>query len=334
GKHFNEKIRQIGFLLALVFLACLIIGELQYFVSSVLGGFTIFLILRKPQRYLLNKGWGNTFTTTVLLIATFIFLLLLTGGFTSILYGKLKSFQPQTLVEGLQHIRDFIIEKWGYNIFSQDVIQKVVSAVGSILPGILSATGNVVANVIMMMFVLFFMLQQRASFERSMDRFIPFSRDSILLLKSAIHTMVISNAVGIPLILFGQALTAGLAYWVLDAGDPVIWGMITGVFGLVPIVGTGGIWVPLGIELIVAGNIWQGIVLILYGACVVSNVDTVVRIVVLKKHANVHPLVTLFGVILGVNLFGFWGIIFGPLLISGFFLLLRIYKSEFRQPVG
>ena len=330
GKHFNEKIRQIGFLLVLVFLACLIIGELQYFVSSVLGGFTIFLILRKPQRYLLNKGWGNTFTTTVLLIATFIFLLLLTGGFTSILYGKLKSFQPQTLVEGLQHIRDFIIEKWGYNIFSQDVIQKVVSAVGSILPGILSATGNVLANVIMMMFVLFFMLQQRASFERSIDRFVPLSRDSILSLKSAIHTMVISNAVGIPLILFGQALTAGLAYWVLDAGDPVIWGMITGFFGLVPIVGTGGIWVPLGIELIVAGNIWQGIVLIIYGACVISNVDTVVRIVVLKKHANVHPLVTLFGVILGVNLFGFWGIIFGPLMISGFFLLLRIYKSEFK----
>jgi predicted PurR-regulated permease PerM len=329
GKHFNEKIRQIGFLLLIVFLGCLIIGGLKYFASSVLGGFTIYMILRKPHRYLLEKGWGNTLTTTVLMIGTFIFLVLVVGGLITILYEKLRSFQPQTIMSGLHHIHDSIVRKWGYNIFSTDMIQKVLSTAGNILPGILSATGSVLANSIMLMFVLFFMLHQREQFEQGIEKALPLSLESIRSLKKEVHGMILGNAVGIPLVMFGQSVTAGFAYWFLDAGDPVIWGLMTGLFGLVPVIGTGGVWVPLAIEMALSGNIWQSIVLIIYGCLVISSVDNVVRMVFLKKKANVHPLITLFGVILGMSFFGFWGIIFGPLILSGFFLLLKIYKNEF-----
>jgi predicted PurR-regulated permease PerM len=179
------------------------------------------------------------------------------------------------------------------------------------------------------MFVLFFLLQQSREFEEGIENFLPISKENVHLLKKEAHNMIISNAVGIPLIMIGQGITAGLAYWILDAGDPVIWGLMTGFCGLVPVVGSGGVWVPLAINLAMGGHIWQGIVLIIYGCLVVSSVDNLVRIVLLKKKANVHPLITLFGVIVGMNLFGFWGIIFGPLILSGFFLLLRIYKKEF-----
>jgi predicted PurR-regulated permease PerM len=302
---------------------------MRYFAGSVLGGFTIFMVLRGPHRCLRAKGWSNSLTTAFLMAITLIFLLLLTGGLIAILYDKLSVFQPQTIMNGLHHIHDTLIQRWGYNIFSQDVIQKALAAAGNFLPGLISATGSVVANVIMLMFVLFFLLQQREQFERGVEKFIPLSANSIRMLKRSAYSMIISNAVGIPMIMFGQALLAGLAYWLLNAGDPVIWGLMTGFFGLIPVVGTAGIWVPLSIELLVGGHIWQGIVLAIYGACVISSVDNGIRMIFLEKKANIHPLVTLFGVILGMNLFGFWGIIFGPLLISGFFLLLRIYNSEF-----
>jgi predicted PurR-regulated permease PerM len=329
GKHFNEKIRQVGFLVIIVFLAFLIIGELRYFAGSVLGGFTLYMILRKPHRYLLQKGWSKTLTTTVLMLGTFIFLVLVIGGLASILYGKLKSFQPQTLVDELHHIHDLIIDKWGYNIFSKDMIQKILSTVGTIVPNILSASGSVLTNAIMLMFVLFFLLQQKTLFERGIENFLPISKESIQSLKHEIHEMVLGSAVGIPLIMFGQGVVAGIGYWLLDAGDPVIWGLITALCGLVPVVGTGGIWVPLAIDMMIRGQIWQSIALLLYGILIISGVDNVVRMGFLKKKANVHPLITLFGVILGMKLFGFWGIIFGPLIISGFFLLIRIYKNEF-----
>ena len=329
GKQFNENIKQIAFLLAILFLAFLIINGLKYFLSSVLGGFTLYMILRSPLRYLLSKGWKNTFAASALLLVTFTFLILILGSLLTLVYSKLRHFNPQVMVDSLYNIQGSILERWHYNIFSDEIIQKMLATIGSILPDIVSATGNVMANVVMMAFILFFMLQQSQTFERGLESFLPISKESINMLKTEIHNMVLSNAVGIPVIMLGQGITAGLGYWLLDAGDPIIWGVFTGIFGLIPVVGTGGIWVPLAINLLIGGHIWQGIMLFIYGSVVISSVDNLVRMVFLKKAANVHPLVTLLGVILGMSIFGFWGIIFGPLIISGCLLLIKIYKKEF-----
>lgn len=69
--------------------------------------------------------------------------------------------------------------------------------------------------------------------------------------------------------------------------------------------------------------------ILIYGATVVSATDNIIRLYVLRKLDNVHPLITLIGVIVGVPLFGFIGLIFGPLLISLFLIIVKIYKKEF-----
>ena len=69
--------------------------------------------------------------------------------------------------------------------------------------------------------------------------------------------------------------------------------------------------------------------MLIYGFGVIGTVDNVLRFTLLRRLGNVHPLTTVFGVIIGLSLFGFIGLIFGPLLISLFMLLLKIYSSEF-----
>jgi predicted PurR-regulated permease PerM len=59
--------------------------------------------------------------------------------------------------------------------------------------------------------------------------------------------------------------------------------------------------------------------------------DTLCRMVLLKSITNAHPLIVIFGIILGVPLLGFWGIIFGPLILSGFFLLIKIYHLTYKN---
>jgi predicted PurR-regulated permease PerM len=76
---------------------------------------------------------------------------------------------------------------------------------------------------------------------------------------------------------------------------------------------------------------WQGMGLLTYGVIVISNVDNVFRFVLQKKFANVHPLITVFGVIIGIQLFGLPGFIFGPLLISYFILGVKIYQSAYKD---
>ena len=331
GKLFNERLKQIGFILLILFFICVIIGGLHYFLSSILASFTLYMFLRKPHRRLLEKGWRNTWATSVLMLITFSAVLLIGIVLFGLVYDKMRYFQVQTVMNSIRHVHGEVMELWGYDIFSDEILTKAVSSIGTILPNVISTTGNVIANLAMMFFILFFLLYQSVPFEKALEGLIPLSKPSIDLLKKETNNMVISNAVGIPMIILGQALLSGLAYWFTGAGDPIIWGVLTGLFGLIPVIGTAGIWLPLSLNLLIGHNIWQGILLIIWGACVVASVDNVIRMFFLKKYANIHPLIALFGVILGINLFGFWGIIFGPLFLSGTLLMLRIFKSEFLQ---
>ena len=108
-----------------------------------------------------------------------------------------------------------------------------------------------------------------------------------------------------------------------------MWGFLTGVFAFFPIVGTMVVWVPLVIYLYSQGQTGQGMGLLLYSLVVTGNVDYLARITLMKRIGDVHPLVTVFGVIVGLNLFGFMGFIFGPLLFGYLVLLVRIYTFEF-----
>ena len=329
GKFFNEKAKSIGFLLVIISLAGLIIYELRYFSSSVLGAFTLYMILRKPFNKLLAKGWNKTLTITYLLVLTFLFIFIVGGGITSVVYAKISQFNPQMILENIRQIHETIIQNVEYNIIPEDIIEKGVQWLGGVLPGLISATGNVVANVILMFFVLFFMLHANEKLEQGVVNLLPFSEENTHLLKKETNNIIISNAIGIPVIMALQGSLAALAYWFTNAGDPIIWGLLTGFAGLIPVVGTAVIWVPLSINLFIGGDILNGALLLVWGCCVLSLIETGLRMVFLKKYANVHPLIPLFGVIFGINLFGFWGIIFGPLVISVFLLLVKIYHHEF-----
>ncbi len=329
GKQLNQMIKQVAFVVILVALFILIIKELNYFLSSFLGAFTIYMLLRNPHRKMQEKGWSKIMSTTVLLSLTVLIVFVIGGAVFGAVYSEVGSFQPQIIIDNVNSIHDAILNKTGYDIFSKDIVDNTISSLSSFLPNVFSTAGSILTNGLMMIFLLFFMLQESKKMESAIEDNLPLSKESVSLLKKETQNMVVSNAIGIPLILIGQGLFAGLAYWILGAGDPVVWGLLTGVFGLVPIIGTAGIWFPLSINLLLQGFIWQGVVLIIYGALIISSVDNVIRMVFLKKYANVHPLVAILGIILGMNLFGFWGIIFGPLMISGLLVLFKIYKTEF-----
>ena len=331
GIELNQGIKQVGFVIILLLVFCIIILKLSYFISSILGAFTLFMLLRKPLHKLEAKGW-NTTLATLFFISIVILIVCVVGGFiVSAIFVKLKNFQPQILIDNTYQIREAILERTGYNIMSKDMIDNAVKTISQILPNIFSVTSGIIINVVMMMLVLFFMLQQNKPMKEGIANNLPLSAKSITILKHETQNMVVSNAIGIPIIMIGQTLVAILGYWISGIGDPLVWGIFTGLCGLIPVVGTGTIWVPLSINFLISGNIWQGIFLLIYGLLIIANIETVTRMFFMKKYANVHPLITIFGVILGLNLFGFWGIIFGPLLISGFLVLIKIYKHEFLE---
>ena len=94
------------------------------------------------------------------------------------------------------------------------------------------------------------------------------------------------------------------------------------------------IWVPICLYLFSVGNTGAGIGLLLYSGIVTSQIDYFARISIMKRLGDVHPVITLFGIIVGLGLFGFIGLIFGPLMVNYIIVLFDIYMNEFveQQP--
>ncbi len=332
GKQLNESIRQVGFVCLLLALAILFMKELSFFFSSVLGAFTLYLLLRNLYfKLITKKKWPPLLANLSLLTMTVVIMLSVGALIFGTSFMQLKDFSPQIIMDTANRLHDMLLEKTGYNIFSKDVADKIVQGFSTLLPNIFSLTNSVFSNLVMMIFLLFFLLKGGRKMEQSLEEMLPFSAKSAQLLKNETSNIVISNAIGIPLIILAQAIFATLGFWLFGIKNPVIWGALTGLFGIVPILGTSIIWFPLSVFVMLSNDVWMGVGLMAYGLLIITNVDNVIRIFFLGKYAQVHPLITVFGVILGLNLFGFWGIIFGPLLISGFLILLKIYRFEFLE---
>jgi predicted PurR-regulated permease PerM len=217
----------------------------------------------------------------------------------------------------------------GFKLMSDTNLQKISSFVTTNVSNILGATLNTLATIAMMYFMLFFMLVNGRKMERAIAEFVPMGDANLNKVGKEVNDMVVSNAIAIPLIAFCQGLVGLIGYIIIGVDQPVFWFVITCVTAMLPVVGAALAYVPLGIIFFAQGDNFRGIIMLAYGFGIIGLVDNVFRIALQKKIGDVHPLITVLGVIVGLNLFGFIGLIFGPLLISLFILLVRIYELEF-----
>ncbi len=139
---------------------------------------------------------------------------------------------------------------------------------------------------------------------------LPFDRGAARSVMREIHMIVRSNAIVIPLLAVSQGVVAYVGYLAFGVPEPLFWGVLTCFATILPIVGTALVWLPLAAYMSLDGNWGQGVGLVMYGTLVVTQVDNLVRMVMQKKMADVHPLITIFGVFIGLSLFGFMGVIF------------------------
>ena len=188
---------------------------------------------------------------------------------------------------------------------------------------------NIGINIIVLLFVLYFMLIGGLRMEGYCREILPFNRDVGSSVMREVHMIVRSNAIGIPLLAVVQGVVAFVGYLVFNAPSPLFWGVLTCFATIIPIFGTALIWLPLAGYMALTGDWGPAIGLLLYGGLVVTHVDNVVRFIMQKKMADTHPLVTIFGVFIGLSLFGFMGVIFGPLMLEMFVFCVNIFKKKY-----
>ena len=165
--------------------------------------------------------------------------------------------------------------------------------------------------------------------EKYIYELLPFSDTNKKNVLKEINMIVRSNAIGIPLLAVIQGGIATLGYYLFDVPSALLFGFLTCFATVIPIVGTALVWFPLAAYLALSGDWTHAIGLLLYCGLIVTNIDNLIRFILQKKMADTHPLITIFGVVIGLSLFGFMGVIFGPLLLSIFILCVNIFKTQY-----
>ncbi|HEV2355856.1 MAG TPA: AI-2E family transporter, partial [Puia sp.] len=217
----------------------------------------------------------------------------------------------------------------GQELWSDANAESITRKFFSWIPSLLNSAANVLSNIGFTFFLLYYFLCSGIEMENYLRQMIPLSPENIQRLADETDNMIKANALGIPLVSLAHGLVAGVGFLILGIHDWLLLSFLTAVFAFFPIVGIMVVWVPLVIYLYSANQFFQATGLLVYSIAVTGNVDYITRLGLLRKLGNIHPIVTVFGVIVGLKLFGFMGLIFGPLLIGYFTLLIRIYAKEF-----
>lgn len=330
-EQYNPFFRQFLFLAVLVGLGIVIFWQLSFFVGAFLGATTLYIVLRRTLFRMTEQwGWKRWIAAVTLLLVVCIAMLGLGYLIFEVIASEIPAVNSAWLLKGFGVVQAKINDLFGYTLVPAKLLAESRDFITRLVSMLINTTYSFAANNLLMLVILYFMLAGGRSMEAVLYRYAPFSGRSLKLVRREAKQMIFGNAIGIPVVMLAQSLTAALFYWVVGLENVLFWAFLTGVFGLVPMLGTALVTVPLGIYLLATGAMWQGIVMLIGAVVVIANVDNLCRIFLMKRAADTHPLIVIFGVMLGIPLFGFWGIIFGPLLISGFLLLIRIYYLEYR----
>ena len=331
----ENKINRYIFLLIILIIGAFLLYSLSAFTTAFLAATMFYVLSKQPVNWLIKKKkWSKGAAATLIIIVSFFIILMPISFMASMLYKKalLVSQNTNQIFDPLKHLDVEIREQFHFTILSEKNLAQVQTLLTDFVSSLLGQGLSLLSSIAMMYFFLYFMIMNINRMEAAILLYLPFKSEKIKVFGNELKAQTISNALGVPLIAVAQGLFAYLAFLVTGLPEAGFWAVLTGFASIIPLIGTGLIWVPIAIYQLANGQHWQGMAVLLWGFLFLGTIDNIIRFVLAKKMADVHPIVTVLGVIMGLKYFGITGLIFGPLLISYFFILLKMYYTEFQKP--
>lgn len=328
----KERYWKNSLLLFIFILGIVLFSQFYSMLSGLLGAFTVYILVRKQQFFFTEKKrMKKGLSAAIILLEVILCILIPSFLIIWFLLGKIQTIEihPTALISSLQQYVEIVQEKIGYNILSQENIGTITSFLSYGVQKVAGEISSFVMTSVVLLLILYFMLTSGRRMEAYITELLPLKNENKQSILSEIHVMVVSNAVGIPLLALIQGIIGLAGYLIFGVPHALVFGLLTCFASIIPVVGTAIVWIPLCIYFAVTGNWFGAIGLFLYSGIILTNVDNLIRFILQKKLADTHPLITIFGVIIGLTLFGFWGVIFGPLMLAMFFLCIDIYKREY-----
>ena len=244
-------------------------------------------------------------------------------------YASLKVQSVDTITAFLARITGYRVEFEQIQRVLNSGIAQLRAWVLGIAPNVLGSIGELVLGLFIMFFVMYYGFIDGELFVARIRELLPLEAS---LKESLFHELrTITQAV-----LYGQVMTAvvqgtlgAFGLLIFGVANWLFWGSIMVVIAFLPLVGTPVVWVPAAISLILEGATGRGIGLLIYGGILVMNIDNFLRPRLMSGRTQVHPVLILIGVLGGLKVFGFVGLLVGPLILALLVAFVRFYEQAY-----
>ncbi len=317
------------------------------FFSAIIIASILAVLFQRPYRWLLRET-HESHTTSALLTCLLVAFVIVVPVFISLtfaineagsLYSSISEGQSAEMIatrfftnfEQLPILGQFFRS----DILSADTFSADIRSVSKNALVLLQAAYQGIAHfffwIFVMFFALFYFLADGIRAINYLTRLSPLRDEHDQMLMKKFVSISRATIKGTILVGIVQGILGGLSFWIAGIPSPFIWGMIMVFFSVIPLVGSGIVWFPAGIILLLSGNVWQGFFVLGVGIGIVSTVDNILRPRLVGRDTHMHPLLVFFATLGGLSLFGLLGFIIGPIIVALFLALAEIYTKEFHR---
>ena len=303
------------------------------FTSGLIGALVLYVIFVPVYRWLIEYIPEGPASALVIILG----ILIIVGPVASII--SLLATQGPEMVQGLlnspliDRLRTLRIGRFdvGAELSAQirNLGSTIVPKLGNTALGLLGSATRLALSLTIAFFGFYYMLRAPGNTAGHLRPFIPFSADNAKALQKRFKDVTISTLIGTFLTAAVQGALLGLAFWATGLANPVFWSVVTALFAILPVVGSGLIWLPAAGVLFLQQKYFWAMAMVVWGFVVVGGIDNLIRPWVYRRYAAIHPFITVIGAFAGIRYFGLMGLLIGPLAISYFFELIRMYREEY-----
>ena len=240
---------------------------------------------------------------------------------------NLKGLIPVSVVDELE--KKLQIEE--INIH-QMAIKGLGSVSGFIINEVQSAASNLTGLLInfgMMIFAVFFFFRDGDSLFERLKYLIPMKSEQKDEIFMKFYDTLNAVIIGVMVTAAAQGVVQGIIFWALGISYAVLGGVLTFIFALIPIGGAVIVWLPVGLYLIFTGSLFKGILVLVLGGLVVSSIDNFLKPIIIGGRVKISTLFLVLTIFGSLSVFGFTGIVLGPVLLAIFISFIEIYKTEY-----
>ena len=280
------------------------------------------------------------FLTAVVILVPFGFVLMVAGG-------ELIQLGQSGIDEWIEELRKAVpsATAWLERHVGKESIEKAANKVEESIPDIMwgpvargarSVLGSLftgVMSLIIMFAVQFFLYTEGPRLGTWLRGLVPLPKEDVDRVVDTLRNTTSAAVLGGIVVAFVQGALGGIGYTMVGLDAPILWGVVTAFFSILPVGGAALVWGPMTIYLFAVGRTGQGWLLLVWGIVLVSGIDNVLRPWLLRRTGSrVHPMLLFFAILSGIGLFGMSGIVFGPLLIAVLMTLAQIYREHLSTP--